>query len=98
MWRDESTAQTRFTAKKNSKKQRKAQPGMFALSVLGAEPARYFSSGVTAILSSFSRRKYMNADEDRRGSNEPWHSRWEMRFTGIRDLTEFAAFAEHRNS
>jgi hypothetical protein len=48
MWRDESTAQTRFTAKKNNKKQRKAQPGMFALSVLGAEPARYFSSGVTA--------------------------------------------------
>jgi hypothetical protein len=48
MWRDGSTAQTRFTAKKNKKRQRKAHPGMFALSAVGAEAAQRFSSGVTA--------------------------------------------------
>jgi hypothetical protein len=67
MWRDGSTAQTRFTAKKNNKRQRKAHRGMFALSALEAEPARYFSSGVTANPELLLPKKYMNADEVRRG-------------------------------
>jgi hypothetical protein len=48
MWRDGSTAQTQFTAKRNNKRQRKFHPGMFALSAFGAEPARRFSSGLMA--------------------------------------------------
>src|SRR6267154_3426936 len=48
MWRDGSTAQTQFTAKRNNKRQRNSHRGMFGLSAFGAEPARRFSSGLMA--------------------------------------------------
>jgi hypothetical protein len=49
-----------------------------------------FRAGSRPILRSFSRRKYMSADEDRQGSNTGTDIG--VRFTSIRDLTEFARF------
>src|SRR6266850_295453 len=48
MWRVGSTAQPELTAKKNKKRERRYQRGMFNLSAFEAEPARRFWSGLTA--------------------------------------------------